>query len=171
MKVNDIARIVHEANKAYCESIGDFSQAPWNLAEPWQRASAVAGVQQILDNPDTTPKESHEGWLKMKEAEGWKYGKIKRPDIKQHPCMVPYDRLPKEQKIKDELFGVIVRVFIGIPLEVIASDKAIKPTDEKVDMNSADAEAIDMEFNPDKTLEKKASFFSKLSAKLKDTSK
>ena len=34
-----IARICHEANREYCESIGDLSQQPWGCSEEWQRQS------------------------------------------------------------------------------------------------------------------------------------
>ena len=28
------------------------------------------------------------------EADGWKYGPVKDPEKKEHPCFVPYDDLP-----------------------------------------------------------------------------
>ena len=47
MTVEQLAKIVHGANKAYCEAHGDFSQKPWDEAEGWQRESAIAGVRGI----------------------------------------------------------------------------------------------------------------------------
>ena len=32
MTVQDIARVAHELNKAYCESMGDHSQPDWDNA-------------------------------------------------------------------------------------------------------------------------------------------
>jgi len=103
------ARSAHEVNRAYCESIMDMSQAPWSDAPEWQRASARAGVEAILDNPDTTPEQSHEGWARIKLTDGWTYGPVKDPDLKTHPCLVSYADLPASQKIKDTLFGAAVR--------------------------------------------------------------
>lgn len=54
------------------------------------------------------PSDSHENWLKQKMAEGWVYGPIKDPEKKEHPCCVPYEELPPEQKIKDTIFIDIV---------------------------------------------------------------
>jgi hypothetical protein len=51
---------------------------------------------------------SHENWMKEKEADGWKYGTIKDPEKKEHPCIVPFEQLPKEQQFKDHLFRGIV---------------------------------------------------------------
>ena len=109
IRTNQIARICHEVNRTYCEALGDHSQPPWDGAPDWQRNSAVEGVTAIIENPDTTPEQSHEGWLAVKRADGWTYGPIKDADKKEHPCFVPYAELPKEQQVKDHLFGAIVR--------------------------------------------------------------
>lgn len=105
----DIARVCHEANRAYCKALGDESQLPWDGAPEWQRSSAVQGVRFILANDDAPPSASHDSWLKEKYATGWKYGPVKDADKKEHPCCVPYDELPVEQKAKDYIFGAIVR--------------------------------------------------------------
>ncbi len=108
MEKSNVAQIAHEINKAYCESIGDNSQPTWENAPEWQKSSAINGVQFHLDNPDAPPSASHESWLKQKTEEGWKYGPVKNPDTKEHPCFVPYDQLPPAQKSKDYLFKQII---------------------------------------------------------------
>jgi len=105
----DVAKIAHEINRAYCQAIGDDSQVAWADAPTWQKDSALAGVVFQLENPDSPPSASHDSWLKKKEAEGWKYGKVKDPEKKEHPCFVPFDELPKEQQAKDFLFKAVVR--------------------------------------------------------------
>lgn len=104
MTRKDVAQVAHELNKAYCESIGDNSQPEWNDAPEWQQSSAVKGVDFHLENPDATPEKSHESWLKQKTEEGWKYGEVKNPETKEHPCFVPYAELPESQKAKDYIF-------------------------------------------------------------------
>lgn len=111
MLISDVAKICHEANKAYCETLGDNSQLPWDDAPAWQRDSAIKGVDFNLLNPNAPASASHESWLKVKEADGWKYGPVKDADKKEHPCFVPYDELPKSQQAKDHLFKSIVAVF------------------------------------------------------------
>lgn len=108
MKIEEIAKVCHDANKSYCEAIGDLSQKSWDEAEDWQRESAIKGVEFKLDNPEAGNSAQHEAWLKDKDAEGWVYGPVKDPVKKEHPCMVPYDELPEEQKKKDALFSSIV---------------------------------------------------------------
>jgi hypothetical protein len=38
---SNIAKVCHEANRAYCQTISDNSQLPWEQAKEWQRASAI----------------------------------------------------------------------------------------------------------------------------------
>lgn len=108
MKVLDLASVCHEANRAFCVTLGDASQPTWETAPEWQRVSAVNGVRFHLANPDAKPSQSHEEWLKEKAATGWKYGPVKDAEKKEHPCFVPYDELPAEQKAKDALFISVV---------------------------------------------------------------
>lgn len=112
LSVQDIARVCHEANRAYCAGLLDFSQYPWENCEEWQRQSAIKGVQFILDNPAAPASASHDSWLKEKAATGWKFGLVKDSDKKEHPCFVPYEQLPHAQRIKDYLFGAVVRALI-----------------------------------------------------------
>lgn len=108
MEKEHIARVCHEANRAYCSAIGDDSQPAWEDAPEWQRNSAIKGVEFCLENPDAPPSANHDSWLAVKEAEGWKYGPVKDPEKKEHPCFVPYDQLPDEQKRKDAIFKNVV---------------------------------------------------------------
>lgn len=108
-KIELIARVAHEANRAYCYAIGDSSQPTWEMAPNWQIESCIAGVRASLSGSAKTPEESHKGWLDHKRAEGWSYGPIKDPVKKEHPCLVPYEELPESQKKKDVLFTFIVK--------------------------------------------------------------
>lgn len=103
-----IAHVAHEVNRAYCQSLGDDSQLPWEDAPQWQRDSAIAGVKLHRENPEAGPEASHQSWMAQKTADGWTYGPAKNPDAKQHPCMVPFADLPKEQQAKDYLFRAVV---------------------------------------------------------------
>lgn len=103
-----VAKICHEANRALCTGLGDFSQPTWEGAPEWQKQSAITGVQFNLDNPDAPASASHDSWLEEKRKDGWKYGPIKLPDHKEHPCFIPYEGLPLDQQVKDHLFKAIV---------------------------------------------------------------
>lgn len=108
MTVEEVARVAHEVNRAYCLSIGDTSQVPWDQAPDWQRSSAKNGVRFRLQFPDAPPSASHENWLREKLAAGWKYGPVKDVEKKEHPCCVPFDGLEQAQRVKDFLFVAVV---------------------------------------------------------------
>ena len=106
--IEQIARVCHEASVEYCRTIGDNLQPHWSCAPAWQKESAMNGVQFHIANPGAGDSASHENWMKDKIKDGWTYGPKKDFDLKQHPCMVPFDQLPKDQQLKDRLFRSIV---------------------------------------------------------------
>ena len=100
------AQAAHEANRAYCIALGDLSQPNWENAPEWQQTSALNGVAGAIAG--NTPEQSHESWLKEKADTGWKYGPVKNPETKEHPCFVPYAELPESQRGKDAIFISVV---------------------------------------------------------------
>jgi len=107
-KRRQIAMMCHQANKAWCEINGDTSQKDWFDAEPWQRESAIKGVEFRLANPEAGDDAQHNAWLSDKMKDGWKYGPVKDAEKKEHPCIVQFNALPEFQKKKDALFCAIV---------------------------------------------------------------
>lgn len=113
MNSREIARVCHETNRALCEAFGDHSQKPWDEAEGWQRDSAIKGVEFALLNPDAPPSAQHDAWTADKVAAGWVYGEVKDATAKTHPCIVPYEQLPPEQRAKDYVFRAVVHGMAG----------------------------------------------------------
>jgi hypothetical protein len=109
-EITAIARVAHEANRAWCEANGDITQPFWNDAPEWQRSSAINGVIFHLENPNAGDSASHDSWMAEKVGGGWVYGAEKNPDATPptHPCIVPFGQLPKMQQVKDSLFRAIV---------------------------------------------------------------
>lgn len=108
--VQEIARVCHEVNRGLCIALNDYSQPSWEDAPDWQKVSAVHGVEAILAGRARTPEESHGSWTKEKIEAGWTYGPVKDPEAKTHPCLVRYEELPSEQRLKDVLFLAVVQV-------------------------------------------------------------
>lgn len=106
MTTQEIARICHDANRAYCITQGDKSQLTWDEAPEWQKESAMAGVGEAMRGAN--PRQLHESWCQFKIDAGWRYGPQKCEYRKTHPCLVAYDELPPEQRLKDALFHAIV---------------------------------------------------------------
>jgi hypothetical protein len=107
-RIISIARVCHQANKAWCEECNDFTQKSWEEAEQWQRDSAIKGVKFRLENPNAKEDAQHNAWMEDKIKDGWVYGDVKDVEKKTHPCIVPFDQLPLFQQKKDKLFCAIV---------------------------------------------------------------
>lgn len=107
--VEAIACVAHEINRGYCQALGDDSQPAWEEAPEWQKQSAREGVRLHL-REDLGPEASHVAWMQHKLDEGWVYGPVKDPVKLEHPCMVPFADLPREQQAKDYIFRAAVRV-------------------------------------------------------------
>lgn len=72
----------------------DYIPAPMDLSSVDLPESLIQLSERIAENV-------HEVWAKARMDEGWTYGE-KRDDIhKKHPCLVPYDELPEEEKEYD----------------------------------------------------------------------
>ena len=46
-------------------------------------------------------KNVHEVWAQSRIGQGWSYGKERNDVLKQHPCLIPYEDLPEEEKEYD----------------------------------------------------------------------
>jgi hypothetical protein len=114
MTREDIARTTYNVNRAYCEALGDHSFGPWEEAPEWQKVANRAGVNFHLCHPDAPPSASHESWFAQKLADGWTWGSKKDPEKKEHPCMVPFEDLPADQRVKDYLFKAVVESLRGL---------------------------------------------------------
>ena len=46
-------------------------------------------------------KNVHEVWAETRIQQGWTYGEQRNDELKTHPCLVPYEELPEEEKAYD----------------------------------------------------------------------
>ena len=48
-------------------------------------------------------KNVHELWAQERIKQGWSYGERRDDKLKLHPCLVPYEELPEEEKNFDRI--------------------------------------------------------------------
>lgn len=46
-------------------------------------------------------KNVHEVWAQTRIEQGWTYGAERNDALKHHPCLVPYEELPEEERVYD----------------------------------------------------------------------
>jgi len=44
---------------------------------------------------------THEVWSRARLSQGWTFGEQRDDRLKKHPCLVPYEELPEEEKDYD----------------------------------------------------------------------
>ena len=64
-------------------------------------------------------KNVHEIWAETRIAQGWTYGPERNDAKKKHPCLIPYEERPEEEKVYDrstsiETLKFILKVGFGI---------------------------------------------------------
>ncbi len=44
---------------------------------------------------------THDVWAVLRISQGWRFGPTRNDGVKEHPCLIPYDRLPESEKDYD----------------------------------------------------------------------
>ena len=57
-------------------------------------------------------KNVHEVWAKTRIEQGWTFGPQRDDANKKHPCLVPYEQLPEEEKVYDRNTSIETLKFI-----------------------------------------------------------
>ena len=63
--------------------------------------SDVELSKELLDLGEAIAENAHDIWAVDRQAEGWTYGPIRDEKTKETPCMVPYSKLPENEKDYD----------------------------------------------------------------------
>jgi hypothetical protein len=104
-----IARVVHEALRAYRRELGEAPLPAWDDAPEWQRTATLAAVDFRLANPGAGLAAQHDAWVAQTRAAGWTHGPVHDAEARTHPDLLPYDRLPARARCKDALVAAVVR--------------------------------------------------------------
>jgi len=104
-----IARVVHEAVRAWGSAHGETEIPTWDAAPDWMKASTFESVRFVLVHPDAGPGAQHDQWMAQRLADGWTYGPERDESLKQHPMLVPFEDLPEFEKKKDALVCAAVK--------------------------------------------------------------
>ncbi len=59
--------------------------------------------EELLDLVELLAENTHDNWAEGRFAEGWTYGPVRNDELKQHPCLIPYNELPDSEKEYDRV--------------------------------------------------------------------
>lgn len=63
--------------------------------------SLVSLESELLQLAERLAENTHDAWAKERFSQGWKYGPRRQDATKEHPCLIPYELLPEEEKVYD----------------------------------------------------------------------
>lgn len=116
-----IARTCHAWVREYQLGTEPDSTPHWELAPDYQRKSTLESIENILaqyydpSKPPPTPRMVHELWARQKMEDVWRWGSQKAPAVAGDRDMVDWPSLPREQRVKDEVFLAIVLTMVPRP--------------------------------------------------------
>lgn len=105
--LTQIAIVCHEMIRGLQLAINELVPTePWQAAPTALKAITVKGVERAMQNP--TAAGHHAGWVADMVADGWQYGPRKDWAQRTHPNMVDWADLAPDERVKDELFLLVV---------------------------------------------------------------
>ena len=63
--------------------------------------SDVQLPEELNELVEKMAKNVHDVWAQSRISQGWTYGPERNDALKHHPCLVPYEELPEEEKAYD----------------------------------------------------------------------
>ena len=107
-----VAQICHEMNRRFSELNNLPVRPTWDELSNFDKEFFVQAVRGLKEDPNRSPALNHDQWCKAKLAQGWTYGPHQDEDRKTHPCLVLYNDLPRNQRVKDSLFITLVKGYL-----------------------------------------------------------
>jgi hypothetical protein len=97
----DLPEYLKESNRRQADQIGAKLKAVNCEIAPltdWEAGDFQFSIEEV----DLLAQMEHTRWMEEKKAAGWKYGPGEKNDKrKTHPCLLPWNKLPKEEQSKD----------------------------------------------------------------------
>ncbi|MCL2041530.1 MAG: RyR domain-containing protein [Bacteroidales bacterium] len=73
----------------------------------------------LLALTELLAKNTHDVWAQKRLADGWKYGPERHDERKEHPCLVPYEELPENEKEYDRNTAAeVVKVMVELGFRI-----------------------------------------------------
>jgi class 3 adenylate cyclase len=94
--------------------------------------SKIHLTDEILRLAELFAENAHDVWAQERMAEGWKHGPLRDDAKKEHPCLVPYKKLPESEKRYDRtaaLQTVRTLISLGYRKEQTPTDQLIQGGD------------------------------------------
>jgi len=83
--------------------------------------SGVAIPPEIAALTELLARNTHEIWAAGRVAQGWRHGPVRDDARKEHPCLVPYEELPEDEKDYDRRTAIeTVRLILSLGYRIVS---------------------------------------------------
>jgi len=106
---DDIAQISYETARAWSRVTGGERLPSWGSLSDREKRRAISDAERLRPPPEATLAEWHAARVAEMKADKWVYGEKKDTDRKVHPCLVPFEDLPRSEIVKIGLFIKLTR--------------------------------------------------------------
>ncbi|KAA0256122.1 MAG: Ryanodine receptor Ryr [Acidobacteria bacterium] len=83
----------------------------------------TAGVEVppgVSELTELLARNTHENWAAGRLADGWRWGPVRDDERREHPCLVPYDELPEEEREYDRRTALeTVRTLLALGYRIV----------------------------------------------------
>lgn len=111
LNIDKIAKIAHKAHNSLCIELG-HSITKWNELAYQHVEIIKESAEKILSGEYTSAEDSHKNFVKMKKANGWKFGFEYSLVEKTNPRVIDFEALSPNEILKEQLFFNTVKAFL-----------------------------------------------------------
>ena len=87
--------------------------------------------EELLDLTELLARNTHEVWARQRIAEGWRPGPARSEEKREHPCLVPYEELPENERDYDRNTALqTLKVIVALGFHIEKTDAA-KPSERE----------------------------------------
>ena len=80
--------------------------------------------KEIMELSEALALNTHEVWSENRIKDGWTYGESRDDKLRTHPCLIPYDELPEEEKEYDRHTSMeTLKLIIKLGYKIVKDDK------------------------------------------------
>lgn len=113
MKNEEIARLTYETDRAIRTHMGQ-TLPEWGRQEASLKTEWRSKVASLKGSNAITPRTRHESWVKDMVTTGWVQGSTVDHGKSTHPAICPYDDLPDEVHLLDNVFVTLIETCVEI---------------------------------------------------------
>ena len=82
--------------------------------------------KELLELTEKIAENVHDVWALGRIEQGWVYGEKRNDDLKQTPCLVPYDQLPESEKAYDRNTAIsTIKLITALGYRIVKGEETI----------------------------------------------